>query len=59
MLQWLAANAATIIICAILGILFVRAICYLHKTRKNGGCAGCGGCSGDCCHCAQAFRKQK
>ncbi len=61
MLEWLAANAATIVISAVLIVLLALAIRYIVKKRKNGGCVGCEACSsskGGCsaCHggCAAA-----
>lgn len=56
MLQWIAANAATIVICMVLGILLLLAARHVYKARKSGGCIGCGG---DCCHCSQAFDRRK
>ena len=54
MLEWLAANAATIIISAVLFVLMALAIRYLWKTSRRGGGVGCSECSkgcGGCCHC--------
>ncbi len=55
MLEWLAANAATIIISFILFVLMALAVRYLWKTSRSGGCVGCPECSGGChgcSHCA-------
>ena len=46
--EWLAANAATIIICVALAVLAALAVRQIIKGRKKGGCAGCSGCSGAC-----------
>ena len=43
MLEWLAANAATIVVCAVLIVLVAMAIRQIIKARKKGGCAGCNG----------------
>lgn len=53
MLEWLAANAATIVISAVLIVLLALAVRYIVKKRKSGGCAGCDGCSakGGCSAC--------
>ena len=48
MLEWLAANAATIIISAVLFVLMALAIRYLWKTSRRGGCVGCSECSKGC-----------
>jgi len=57
MMEWIAANAATLVISAILLVVVVFAARYVYKVRKSGGCAGCadGGCGcsggngGSCC----------
>ncbi len=55
MFEWLAANAATILISSSLFILMALAVRYLWKTSRSGGCVGCSECSGGChgcSHCA-------
>lgn len=53
MLEWLAANAATIVISAVLIVLIALAIRYIVKKRRSGGCVGCDACSakGGCSAC--------
>ena len=51
MLQWLAANAATIIISLLLVAVVAAIVVHMIKTRKTGCCGGCSGCSG-CSSCA-------
>ena len=57
MMEWIAANAATLVISAILLVVVVFAARHVYKVRKSGGCSGCAdggrGCSsgsqGSCC----------
>lgn len=53
MLEWLAANAATIVISVVLIVLLALAIRYIVKKRKSGGCVGCDAChsKGGCSAC--------
>lgn len=44
MVNFLAANAATIVISSILVILAAFAVRYLIRSAKAGKCAGCSGC---------------
>ena len=46
MLQWLAANAATIVISLLLAAVVAAGVVHMIKTRKTGGCGGCSGCAG-------------
>ena len=55
MLEWLAANAATIIVGAVLIVLVAMAIRQIIKAKKKGGCAGCNGCSGCGGSCMRQF----
>ena len=46
MLQWLAANAATIVISLLLAAVVAAVVGHMIKTRKTGGCGGGLGCAG-------------
>ena len=52
MFDWIIANAATLIVGAVLLFAVVLAVCAIRKRKKRGGgCAGgCGACpyAGDC-----------
>lgn len=53
MFEWLAANAATVIIGGMLLVSVIFAARHVFGNMKKGGCAGCGGCCenqySDCC----------
>lgn len=47
----------TLVVSAILAVMFFLAIRSIYKSKKAGGCCGCSGCSGHCgsgsaCNCA-------
>lgn len=46
-LSWLAANAGTILVCALLLAMVAGLICLLIRDKKRGKscCGGCGGCA--------------
>ena len=46
MLTWLSQNIATIIICAVLAIIFGLMLWSLLRDRKKGKSSCCGGCAG-------------
>lgn len=50
MLTWLSQNIATIIICAVLAVIFGLMLWSLLRDKKKGKSSCCGGCAG----CAMA-----
>ena len=50
MLEWLSQNIATIIICAVLAVIFGLMLWSLLRDKKKGKSSCCGGCAG----CAMA-----
>jgi len=58
MLEWIAANIATIIIGAVLAVIVFFAIRSVIKSRKSGGCSGCADCAmSSACHQAKVDKK--
>ena len=58
MLQWLAANAATIVISLLLAAVVAAEVVHNIKEHKTVGCGGCSGCAG-CSSCASHNDKTK
>ena len=50
MLDWIAANLATILICALLIVIVFLIVRYLLRQKK----AGKNSCGANCAHCANA-----
>ena len=46
MLEWLSQNIATIIICAVLAVIFGLMLWSLLRDKKKGKSSCCGGCAG-------------
>lgn len=62
MLEWFAANAATVIIGAVVFFAVLAAARYVVRKTKNGECVGCAGCGcGDKegSHSCQAHTKKQ